>query len=69
MAFDTGFSNDKIDELMDKFIFHHKLIDYDEKYREVVIIKWGNLNLNKGGKPIEDLIIKEAQRNKKSFIY
>lgn len=43
MAFDTGFSNDKIDELMDKFINIHKLIDYDEKFREVVIIKWGKL--------------------------
>ena len=69
MAFDTGFSNDKIDELMDKFINIHKLIDYDEKYREVVIIKWGNLNLNKGGKPIEDLIIKELRKIKNlSFI-
>ena len=69
MVFDTGYSPESINSLVKRFEEYHKLIKYDPETREIVILKWGGLNLNRGGKPIEDLIKKELQEVKnKEFI-
>ena len=59
MSFDLGHSIESVNALVKRFEEQHKLIKYDTKTKEIVIIKWGGLNLNRGGKPIEDLIKKE----------
>lgn len=64
MAFDLGYSIESVNALVNRFEQHHKLIKYDENTREMAIIKWGDLNLNRGGKPVEDCIRKELEEIK-----
>ncbi|MEW4151215.1 conserved phage C-terminal domain-containing protein [Bacillus thuringiensis] len=61
MAFELGYTPESIHALIQRFENHHKLIQYDETTREIVIFNWGKYNLKKAGKPIEDLIKKELQ--------
>lgn len=61
MAFELGYTSESINALIQRFENHHKLIQYDEQTREIVIFNWGKYNLKKAGKPIEDLIRKELQ--------
>jgi len=61
MAFDTGFSIDCIDSLMDKMINHYQMIRYNSQTREIALKNWGKYNLYKGGKPVMDCIISELK--------
>lgn len=56
IAMELGYSIETIDSLLARFEEHHKLIKYNEKTREIALNEWGKINLNKGGKPIEDCI-------------
>lgn len=64
MAFELGYSIESINALMDRFIRHHKLIDYNPETREVVILNWGKHNFKRAGKPIVDLVTKELRNVK-----
>ncbi|SEQ22749.1 DnaD and phage-associated domain-containing protein [Virgibacillus subterraneus] len=61
MAFDTGYSIDTINSLLDRFIRHHKIIAYNPDTREVAIKNWGKYNLNRGGKPVIDCVTAELK--------
>ena len=71
MAYELGYSNESINALMQRFIDHHKLIQYDEETKELVVFNWGKWNLNRvGGKPVYDLLQKEVKsiKNKKMLL-
>ncbi|WP_096269478.1 DNA replication protein DnaD [Paucisalibacillus globulus] len=61
MAFDTGYSIESINSLLDRFIKHHKLIIYNQETREIAIKNWGRYNLNRGGKPMIDCVTSELK--------
>ncbi|BAM46324.1 DnaD domain protein [Amphibacillus xylanus] len=61
MSFDLGYSLESVNSLLDRFINHHKNIKYNEETREICVINWGKYNLNRGGKPFEDLLKKELK--------
>lgn len=64
MAFELGYSIESINALMDRFVRHHKLIDYNPETREIVILNWGKHNFKRAGKPIIDLVTKELRNVK-----
>ncbi|KAA6447561.1 conserved phage C-terminal domain-containing protein [Bacillus swezeyi] len=64
MAFDLGYSIESINSLMERFLKHHKLVEYNPASREIAIIKWGKYNLTKAGKPMLDCIEKELRQVK-----
>lgn len=59
MAYELGYSPETINSLMRRFIEQHKMIEYNEANRELLIIKWGKNSYKKGGKPVVDLVMKE----------
>ncbi|WML38675.1 DnaD domain protein [Neobacillus sp. OS1-2] len=61
MAFDTGYSIESINALLDRFINHHKLVQYNPETRELAIKNWGKYNFNKGGKPVLDCVTSELK--------
>ena len=61
MAFDLGYSIESVHSLMERFITHHKLIQYNPETRELAIKNWGKDNLQKGGKPMMDCIFSELE--------
>ncbi|TWJ42213.1 conserved phage C-terminal domain-containing protein [Bacillus licheniformis] len=70
MAFDLGYSIESINSLMERFLKHHKLVEFNPTTREIAIIKWGKYNLTKAGKPMLDCIQKELRQIKdKSLIH
>ncbi|WP_051359539.1 hypothetical protein [Paucisalibacillus globulus] len=69
MAFDTGYSIESINSLLDRFINHHSIIRYNPDTREIAIKNWGKYNLNRGGKPVIDCVRSELKDVKdESFI-
>ncbi|GAA5416220.1 hypothetical protein Pryu01_01252 [Paraliobacillus ryukyuensis] len=64
IAFDTGYSIESVNAIMDRFINHHKVISYNDETREIAIKNWGRYNLNKGGKPVEDCVRSELKEVK-----
>ncbi|MED3738806.1 DnaD domain protein [Virgibacillus pantothenticus] len=64
MAFDTGHSIESINALLDRFINHHKIINYDPATRELAIKNWGKYNFLRGGKPMLDCVTKELKEVK-----
>ncbi|WP_233452124.1 DnaD domain protein [Metabacillus niabensis] len=61
IAFSLGFPIDSVKLLMDRFIYHYKLIRYNPETRELAIKNWGKENQLKGGKPVMDCITKELK--------
>lgn len=61
IAFELGYSIESVNALMDRFIEHHKLIEYNSETREIAIKNWGKFNLKNNGKPIQDCITKELK--------
>lgn len=69
IAFDMGYSIESVGNLLKRFMEQHKLIKYDSETREIILLEWAKTNLNKGGKPFEDLILSELKEVKqKEFI-
>lgn len=62
MAFDLGYSSESINSILDRFINFHKLIIYNDKTREICIKNYGKYNLNRGGKPMLDCILKDLSK-------
>lgn len=61
MSFDTGYSIESINSLLDRFIRHHELVIYNPETREIAIKNWGRYNFNRGGKPILDCVKAELK--------
>ena len=59
MAFETGYSTDTISVLLDRFETKYELIKYSDETKEVAIKNYLRHSIIKGGKPVEDLLIKE----------
>ena len=53
MAFELGYTSESINALIQRFENHHKLIQYDEQTREIVIFNWGKYNLKKPESPLK----------------
>ncbi|MBS3681778.1 DnaD domain protein [Ornithinibacillus massiliensis] len=69
MAFDTGYSLESINALLDRFINHHEIVVYNPKTREIALRNWGKYNFNRGGKPVIDCVKSELNQVKdKSLI-
>lgn len=64
MAFELGYSRESVDSLVDRFIYHHKLMRYNDETRELAIKNWGKYNFNKGGKPVMDCVVSELRQVK-----
>ncbi|MBP1950259.1 chromosomal replication initiator DnaA [Virgibacillus litoralis] len=61
MAFDTGYSIESINSLLDRFIRHHGIVAYNSDTREIALKNWGRYNFNRGGKPILDCVTAELK--------
>ena len=61
MAFDLGYSIERVRALMERFTLHYKLIRYNLETRELAIKNWGKYNMDKGGKPFMDCISSELK--------
>jgi len=61
MAFDLGYSLEGVHSLMERFIYHHKVIRYNHQTRELAIRFWGKENLHKAGKPVMDCMVSELK--------
>lgn len=69
IAYETGYSQESIKSIMDRFIDRHKIIKYDEDTRELFIVNWGKHNYRAGGTPMYDLVRSELSGIKnKEFI-
>ena len=63
ISFMTGFTEETVSIMMDRFENNYKIIKYNKKTREICIVNWAKYNLNKlGGKPIYDCIRSELKR-------
>lgn len=58
MAFELGYSNDTISVLLDRFENKYNMIKYSNKTQEIAIRNYLKHSIIKGGKPIEDCLIK-----------
>lgn len=61
IAFDTGYSIESVNALLDRFINYHQLVAYNPETRELAIKNWGRYNFNRGGKPVLDCVKSELQ--------
>lgn len=64
MAYDLGYSIERVHSLINRFSEHHKLIRYNPETRELAIKKWGKYNLHKTGKRVMESIISELNEVK-----
>ena len=62
ISFMTGFTEETVSIMMDRFENEYNIIKYNKKTREICIVNWAKYNLNKlGGKPIYDCIKSELK--------
>lgn len=62
MSFMTGFTEETISIMIERFENEYKIIKYNKKTHEIAIVHWGKYNLNKlGGKPVYDCIKSELR--------
>ena len=64
MAFELGYSIDTINVLIDRFENKYKMIRYTEETKEIAIKNYLKYSIIKGGKPVEDLLVKEIKQVK-----
>ena len=73
MAFELGYSTDAIKVLIDRFENKYNMIRYSEEYKEIAIKNYLKHSIIKGGKPVEDLLLKEISNvkdvNSLIFVY
>ena len=73
MAFELGYSTDAIKVLIDRFENKYNMIRYSEEYKEIAIKNYLKHSIIKGGKPVEDLLLKEISKvkdvNSLIFVY
>ena len=64
MAFEIGYSTDSINVLLDRFENDYKVIRYSKTTSEVAIKNYLRHSIIKGGKPVQDLLVKEINHVK-----
>lgn len=64
MAFELGYSLEAVKVLLDRFESKYGIIRYSEATSEIAIRNYLVHSIAKGGKPVEDLLIREIQRVK-----
>ena len=68
-SFETGYTTDVINVLLDRFENKYGLIKYSQKTKEIAIGNYLRHSIMKGGKPVEDLLKREMNKVKdKSLI-
>lgn len=55
MSYDTGYSTETIERLLDRFINIHRVIDYDRATKELLVCKWAKYHWTKSPKYITAL--------------
>ena len=68
MSYDTGYTLETIDKLIDRFVNTHKLIQYDTSTRELFIENWGKYNWLLSDKTLTRILLDVAQIKSKSFV-
>lgn len=56
MAFDTGYSQEAIQSILERLINKHRLVKYNDETREIAVKNGGKFNSIRGGKPVEDCV-------------
>ena len=64
MAFELGYSADTVNVLLDRFESKYKMICYSRETSEIAVRNYLKYSIVKGGKPVFDLLTKEANRVK-----
>ena len=64
MAFELGYSIDTISTLIDRFENKYEMIKYSNETQEIAIRNYLKYSVIKGGKPVEDCLIKEINQVK-----
>lgn len=58
----TGFTEEAVVIMMDRFENNYKMIKYNKITHEIAIVHWAKYNVNRlGGKPVIDCIISELK--------
>ena len=69
ISFETGFTKEIIEVLLDRFENQYKRIKYNHKTQEIALLRYTSFSIVKGGKPVEDCITEDLQAIKdKSLI-
>lgn len=61
ISFETGYSKEVIEVLLDRFENQYKKIKYNHETQEIAILRYTSFSIVKGGKPVEDCIIRDLQ--------
>lgn len=64
MALELGYSQDSVHALIDRFESKYGIIKYSYETKEIAIKNYLKYSIVKGGKPVEDLLIKEINNVK-----
>ena len=64
MAFELGYSSDTINVLLDRFETKYNMIRYSKATSEIAVRNYLKYSIVKGGKPVLDLLTREANRVK-----
>jgi hypothetical protein len=64
MAFEIGYSTEKVIELLSKFENEYKIIAYCKETKEVAILNYLKHSILSGGRPVADLLTKEINNVK-----
>lgn len=63
-AFDLGYSIDSVKVLLERFENKYKMIVYSKEQQEVSVLNTLRYSISKGGKPIEDMVLREIEKVK-----
>ena len=73
MAFELGYSSDAISVLIDRFETNYDIIRFSKETNEIALKNSLRHSIVKGGKPVEDLLLKEIKQVKNKsllkFVY
>lgn len=61
ISFETGFTKEVIEVLLDRFENQYKRIKYNHETQEIALLRYTAFSIVKGGKPVEDCIIRDLQ--------
>ena len=64
MSFELGYTAEAVSVLIDRFEAKYNVIRYSKDTNEIAIKNYLRYSIAKGGKPVEDLLLKEASRVK-----
>lgn len=68
IAFETGYGEEQVNNLLDKFQNEYKNIIYSRKTNEIAILNFLKHSIVKGGKPVEDCLRKELEEVKDKIL-